>query len=442
MLKYHIQTVELASAQGAIQFNSIPQDYDDLYVVWSTRYVSEATTKTSILFNNSSSNFSYRLLQGDGSAAAVGTNTLALGGINNGSTTTANTFSNNQMLVSNYKSNIAKSYLVDAVSENNATSSFQDIWTGLWNNSAPITSLTITGSSALAIGSSASLYGVKRGFDGVTLPAAQGGVVTTSGGYTIHTFNSSETFTAFRPLQCEYLVIAGGGGGSGFYGGGGAGGYRSSVAGELSGGNSSAEQILFIPSGTSYPVTVGAGGAGTSTPGASGANSSFGTIASLGGGGGNADGNGILGGSGGAAGSPIFTGGAGTAGQGFAGGIGGSVSGTQSGGGGGGAGQVGANSANPSTAGNGGNGLSSAITGSTIPRAGGGGGGVYSNDVNGTRGTGGSGGGGNGGVKRLSSILQTVTAGTPNTGSGGGAGSDGTGGNGGSGVVIIRYLTP
>lgn len=54
--------------------------------------------------------------------------------------------------------------------------------------------------------------------------------------------------------------IGGGAGG----GGGGAGGYRSSISGELSGGGASSEPVFIVNSGTSYSVTVGAGGYGSS----------------------------------------------------------------------------------------------------------------------------------------------------------------------------------
>ena len=70
-----------------------------------------------------------------------------------------------------------------------------------------------------------------------------GGTVSSSGGYRIHTFTSSGTFTnTIENLSTEYLVIAGGGSGGNtedFSGtgasGGGAGGYRSSISGESSG---------------------------------------------------------------------------------------------------------------------------------------------------------------------------------------------------------------
>ena len=66
-------------------------------------------------------------------------------------------------------------------------------------------------------------------------------------------------------ITVDFLVVAGGGSGGGIYGGGGgAGGLRTSY-GSNSGGGQSAETALTIDEGTSYTVTVGAGGAAVST---------------------------------------------------------------------------------------------------------------------------------------------------------------------------------
>jgi len=99
-------------------------------------------------------------------------------------------------------------------------------------------------------------------------------------------------------IQVEYLVIAGGGGGGlanvGLNQGGGAGGA----------GGYLAATDLFLSLGTSYTVTVGAGGNGTASSaavGSNGSNSVFSTITSTGGGGGgsNSPSGGSSGGSGG-----------------------------------------------------------------------------------------------------------------------------------------------
>jgi hypothetical protein len=275
----------------------------------------------------------------------------------------------------------------------------------------------------------------------VELPS--GGTITNSGGYIIHTFTSSGTFTNTLSLtNVEYLVLAGGGGGGSRHGGGGGGGgYRSSVVGENSGKSSSAETRQSISAG-SYTVTVGAGGAGgygdgsANAVGQRGGNSVFNGITSIGGGGGMNDGDPETqrdGGCGGGADYRANSHGTGTAGQGYDGGDGSGGS-PYHGGGGGGTGQVGGN-ASGGTAGAGGNGTASSINGSNTVRGGGGGGGAYE----GTGGSGGSGGGGAG-----SAGTSGATNGSTNYGAGGGGLGEATSnshvaGAGGSGIVIVRY---
>ena len=292
---------------------------------------------------------------------------------------------------------------------------------------------------------------------------ATGGTIATSGDYKIHTFNSSGTFTVTNEGTCagsqrlDYVVVAGGGGGGnagapdGFSpGGGGAGGYREAVPSPAAWtGSPLATTSGLTAAYQAYPITVGAGGAYTSSPSsfsASGTNSVFSTITSAGGGygaGKKAAAVGAAGGSGGGGrggcpgsnsggagntppvsppqGNPGGTGGTGTPAPGHGAGAGGGA--TAAGG-----------NASGTSNGNGGAGATSCITASPVARAGGGGGGSHTHAPSG--GTGGAGGGGNGSPNNGSG-----TAGTANTGGGGGgSGAQSTGGtNGGSGVVIIRY---
>lgn len=256
-----------------------------------------------------------------------------------------------------------------------------------------------------------------------------GGVVTSSGGNTIHTFTTSGTLGPVTPLSANYLIVGGGASGGGF-GGGGAGGL-------LSGSS------LTIDPYSTYVVTVGAGGSGVLNPnaGVDGSNSSFSMVATtaVGGGGGGAFSatlqNGRSGGSGGGAGTsssaPYTTGsvGAGTSGQGNNGGLG--VTGATAGGGGGGATAVGGAGASV-TGGSGGTGTSSSISGTSVLYAeGGGGGGTIGGTTAGTGGAGGTNNSNPGGF-----------AGSANKGGGGGGSYANTtyaSGNGGSGVVIISY---
>jgi len=274
-------------------------------------------------------------------------------------------------------------------------------------------------------------------------------------------------------LEVEYLVVAGGGGcNPTIYAGraAGAGGFRTSVASAPSGGGGSAEPPFEAEYGTSYTVTVGAGGPANSTIGLSytqqgangqGIDSVFATITSIGGGAGTYFGDDVNppsdptpgvnmndGGSG--AGGPDFPApatqtGQGTPGQGFPGGFN-VVAGN---GGGGGAGQIGLNGGRDSPTsnyfgGDGGDGVQSSINGTATYYAGGGGGGLwaYGNPTPAQGGgIGGLGGGGNG---ASSYTPTTAQAGGTNTG-GGGGGSSGApvepyrGKAGGSGIVIVRF---
>ena len=230
----------------------------------------------------------------------------------------------------------------------------------------------------------------------------------------------------------NYLIVGGGGGGgtntTNNYarGGGGAGGV---ISGTLS-----------IPGpGTTYTITVGAGGPVATQ----GNTSAIVTVNSaIGGGAGGAQGGSQSGGSGGSGGGgagegtfPTNNGGTATSGQGNSGGAG-TYNGPTSGGGRGGAGASGGNGTqSTAVGGDGGAGAAYSTSGASVTYAGGGGGGGGYGSSPGTGGAGGSGGGGAG-----STINQTATTGTTNRGGGGGGSSTGgTSGSGGSGIIIIAY---
>jgi len=276
-----------------------------------------------------------------------------------------------------------------------------------------------------------------RSFDFVVGYPGSGGTITESGGYVYHTFTGNGTFTAASDISIESLVVGGGGGGGrgegvgpgDGAGGGGAGGYLP------------IDQIL--PAG-SYVIEIGGGGTGSSSSsirGASGSNTTFGSLyTALGGGGGGSDPNnssvttGLSGGSGGGASAecdtPGRSGGSGLQPSSQWGGFGnpgGSASGCtyRNGAGGGGAGSAGSNGNTASTP-DGGAGLQW-LDGSFYA---GGGGGGYGSSGSGPGGNGGSGIGG-----------SSASNGAASTGSGGGGGASpgGSGGSGSSGIVIIRY---
>jgi hypothetical protein len=161
-----IESKTLGTAAASIEFTSIPQDGTDLVVLYSLRTSSGGATNTLLTLNGSTSGFSNRNLFGDGTTKFSDTTARYIGVVT-GSTDTANTFSNGMLTIPNYSGSTNKSFSAEDVSENNATTAYQSIVAGLWSNTAAITSLTITISGNLAVGSTISLYKITKGSDGI-----------------------------------------------------------------------------------------------------------------------------------------------------------------------------------------------------------------------------------------------------------------------------------
>lgn len=167
MFLRHIQTVTAGSAVASISFSDIPQDGTDLVLMFSMRS-STTDGNTAISFNGSTANITVRTLYGSGSG--VGTDSLVkLIAGQTPSNSTANTFANARVYITNYAGTAIKTFNFDGVQENNATESYQNILSGLWNQTAAITSVSLAGVTGnLATGSSASLYKVIAGTDRTT----------------------------------------------------------------------------------------------------------------------------------------------------------------------------------------------------------------------------------------------------------------------------------
>lgn len=431
-----LDRIELNDTAASVTFDNIPQSgYTDLKIVASYRGSGSLPYEISnVRFNGLTTNLSSRTIEGSGSAASSFTNPTIYFGSGNGNTSTANTFSNMEMYVPNYRLSNFKSVSIDAVGETNATAIAMQLTAGLWSSTAAITSIQIVPTNSFLAGSTFSLYGIAQvGTTPAIAPKADGGnVIGTDGTYWYHAFLSNGTFTPAVGLSCDYLVVAGGGSGgsaqSGYSGGGGGAG------GLLSGST-------LIAASTATTITIGAGapGQGGQTAGSNGVNSTLQnsglTVTATGGGGGGWYGYnqgsavGKTGGSGGGSGGGNTSPGSGTSGQGNSGGTNSNTNPSTTGGaGGGGASAAGSTPPNFYTGGAGGAGTASSISGTSVTYAGGGGG-------SGDAGYGGAGGAGGGG----SSSGNSGNAGTANSGGGGGGAKLSPSGSGGSGIIIIRY---
>jgi hypothetical protein len=349
-----ISTVTVgAGGQATIDFNSIPQTYTDLMLVYSLRdNRADYTSIVALTINGLTTNRSFRNLSAGAGTPNTGTGSTFWIGSINGASATANSFANGQSYISNYTSATYKSINTESVTETTGTQCENSLWANNWASTAAITSLSLSCPLGTLFSqySTASLYGISGG---ALAPAvkATGGTIIQTPTYVYHLFTASGTFTPSVALTADILTVAGGGGIylNGVDGGGGGGGVLGYTAQSLT--------------TTGYTVTVGQGGAqapNQSSPGGNGSPSSFGalTAASGGGGGGGQSSNGANGASGGGGGGALGgSGGTGISGQGYAGGGGYNNPGQQAGGGGGGAGAVGANGV-ANVGGNGGNGTS------------------------------------------------------------------------------------
>lgn len=168
-----IQTVTVGSGGSAsIVFSSIPQIYTDLCLVLSLRgNRANQNEYAQIRPNGLTTNLSVRLLFGTGSGVGSNTDGPQPAAIVNGNNATTNTFSNSLVYIGNYAGSTAKSMSIDSTNENNGTDSLIGVSLGLWNSSSALTSLElhpVAGGTTWLQYSSASLYGIKSGSDGVT----------------------------------------------------------------------------------------------------------------------------------------------------------------------------------------------------------------------------------------------------------------------------------
>ena len=160
-----IASVTVGSGGAAsMDFTSIPSTYTDLCVKISSRGTTASSTTGLVwALNTLTTNFSYKVLYGDGTAAAsVGSSTGSLGDIN-ASTSTTSTFSSTEVYLPNYGSSNNKSYSVDSVQEQNGTTAYAELLAGLWSNTSAVNAIKLQPTSGnFAQYSTAYLYGISN----------------------------------------------------------------------------------------------------------------------------------------------------------------------------------------------------------------------------------------------------------------------------------------
>jgi hypothetical protein len=145
-----------------IAFTSIPATYTDLCLKLSIRTDKATLGDVWLLkLNTSSADFTARWIEGNGASASSGSSILY--GALVGSSATASTFNNTEIYFPNYAGSTNKSFSVDSVTENNATTAYADLAAGLWSQTAAITGINISiTSNNLVQYSTAYLYGISN----------------------------------------------------------------------------------------------------------------------------------------------------------------------------------------------------------------------------------------------------------------------------------------
>ena len=169
MKKKLIERVTVGSGGAAsITFSDIPAGYSDLLVKVSARSTRADTQDWYVIkFNTSSASFSGRNLYSVVGSGVFSNTNLQI--FIPSANSTSSTFGNGAIYLPNYASSANKSFSVDSVTENNATSAIPYLLAGLWSNTSAINEIELDCINGNFVEfSSASLYGIVRGSDGTT----------------------------------------------------------------------------------------------------------------------------------------------------------------------------------------------------------------------------------------------------------------------------------
>jgi len=164
-----IDSEVLTSSAASVTFSSIPATYTDLVLRYSVRADNaSAVNNLRLQFNSdTSTNYSETFVRGNGATAASSRTTSAVelveGLVIDGDTSTANTFSSNEIYIPSYTVSQNKPISMQAVQEDNSTTGRFYASAGLWRNTAAITSLYLyVNSGNIKSGSSFYLYGISN----------------------------------------------------------------------------------------------------------------------------------------------------------------------------------------------------------------------------------------------------------------------------------------
>lgn len=170
-------TTVTTTSVASIIFSNIPQDATDLLILVSARGNASGVAANNIFlqFNNVvTANYNTLVLQGSGTNQPTSFSytqaSIANMGQINQDTSTANTFANSKIYITNYANALTKSVFADGAEETNNNNAYMTITAGDWPNTAAIDSIKLFPYSGNFVqNTTASLYKITKGSDGITV---------------------------------------------------------------------------------------------------------------------------------------------------------------------------------------------------------------------------------------------------------------------------------
>ena len=162
-----IATATLSSVATNITFSSIPSSYTDL-VISFTGYAAAVSYQLSLQFNTDtatgSTNYSSTYLEGNGSAVASGRETNLFCMVIQGPQTLSTTIPTSaNIIIPSYAGSTNKTVLATYSGDQNGSGTVSRT-VGLWRQTSAINAIKImssNGAQNLAVGTTATLYGIK-----------------------------------------------------------------------------------------------------------------------------------------------------------------------------------------------------------------------------------------------------------------------------------------
>lgn len=160
-----IATATVTVAQSSITFSNIPQNYTHLQLrsYWGFTDTGNNTWLNTQFNEDTGSNYSYHAIRSNPSgfvmSASYGTTRVSLGADNVGN---ASSWGVSIADILDYSSNTKNKTTKAFAGQDTTGVGTANLWSGMWNNQNPITSMVITSdASSFRAGSIFSLYGIR-----------------------------------------------------------------------------------------------------------------------------------------------------------------------------------------------------------------------------------------------------------------------------------------